>query len=207
MTKPFSKLIIIFIALALILSIFSVGYIANMKSHISQSLLRLHIVGATDSDVDQNLKLAVRDKILSEFSDEFSSCNSVAEAMQTADKLIPQIRQSATDQLSSLGCNADVSVNVERCPFPTKSYGSISLPSGEYTALNIKIGEATGKNWWCVMYPPLCITDKSMILSGASLESLKSTLTEQEFLLISNNKRPDIKIKFRIAEAIGKYFE
>lgn len=193
-------------AVLLVLISFTLGYVANLKSGISSSLLRLHIVGASDSEHDQTLKLCVRDRILSEYSSEFAQCKSSADAENTAKSLLDKIEGSAKDELSAHGCSADVTAVVEECRFPTKSYGSVTLPSGKYTALNIKIGSAEGKNWWCVMYPPLCITDKSIVMPEDSMKTLKETLSAEEYQLICENKQPDIKIKFRIAEILGKYF-
>lgn len=195
--------IFIIITVAVVVS----GYIMNLKSGISENLLRLHVVGASNSATDQALKLAVRDRILADFSEEFSHCNSAKEATKCASALKSQIEESALSELSALGCNAPVTATVENCKFPTKTYGNIALPGGSYTALNVKIGDAKGKNWWCVMYPPLCITDKSIVMSESSQQLLKSSLSEDEYLLISESNRPDIKIKFRIAEILGEIFE
>ena len=202
--KKFTTIsIFIIIAVAVVVS----GYIMNLKSGISENLLRLHVVGASNSATDQALKLAVRDRILADFSEEFSHCNSAKEAAECASALKSQIEESALSELSALGCNAPVTATVENCKFPTKTYGNIVLPGGSYTALNVKIGDAKGKNWWCVMYPPLCITDKSIVMSESSQQLLKSSLSEDEYLLISESNRPDIKIKFRIAEILGEIFE
>lgn len=201
------KITVISALLLLALFIGFVGYIINLKSGISENLLRMHIIGASNSEYDQSLKLAVRDRILSDFSEEFAGCASAKEAADRAFSLKSQIERSAASELSARGCNAAVTATVENCRFPTKTYGSVSLPGGEYTALNIKIGDAKGKNWWCVMYPPLCITNKSVVMSESSLNILKSSLTEDEYALITENSRPDIKIKFRIAEILGEIFE
>ena len=149
-------------AVLLLLIIFTSGYVANLKSGISSNILRLHIVGASDSDHDQTLKLCVRDRILSVYSSDFAECKSSADAECIAKSLLNKIECSAEDELMARGCNTEVTAVVEECRFPTKSYGSITLPGGRYTALNIKIGSAEGQNWWCVMYPPLCITNKSI---------------------------------------------
>lgn len=204
--KKIIKPLAVVTAVILLLITFTLGYVANLKSGISQSLLRLHIVGASDSEHDQTLKLCVRDRILSEYSSCFAECKSSADAESTAKSLLDKIESSAENELSARGCNAEVTAAVEECRFPTKSYGSVTLPGGRYTALNIKIGSAEGQNWWCVMYPPLCITDKSIVMPEDSMNTLKETLSAEEYQLICDNKQPDIKIKFRIAEILGKYF-
>lgn len=207
MLKKFMRISAVMVAVILILIIFTICYIQNLKSNISDNLLRLHIVGASDSEYDQTLKICVRDRIIKDFSSEFSVCLSADEAAETAVALKSEIEKSANDELRSRGCE-DIAVSaVEKCHFPTKTYGSIALPGGEYTALNIRIGEAKGKNWWCVMYPPLCVTDKSVVMSETSAKMLKSSLSEEEYRLICGSDEPEIKIKFRIAEMIGEYFK
>lgn len=204
--KKFIKPIAAAAAVLLLLITFTAGYVANLKSGISSSILRLHIVGASDSEYDQTLKLCVRDRILSDYSSDFAQCKSSADAENIAKSLLNEIESSAENELSARGCNTEVTAMVEECRFPTKSYGTITLPGGRYTALNIKIGSAEGQNWWCVMYPPLCITDKSIVMPESSMKALKESLSAEEYQLICENKQPDIKIKFRIAEILGKYF-
>ena len=205
MLKKLTKAAAILAAIFLILIVFTLSYVQNLKSNISDNLLRLHIVGASNSDYDQHLKICVRDKILADFSDEFIACTSAQDAADTAERLKHEIENSANNELARLGSFDTVTSTVEKCKFPTKTYGSLALPGGEYTALNIRIGDAEGKNWWCVMYPPLCVTDKTMVMSKASQEKLKSSLSEEEYRLICENARPDIKIKFKIAEILGEY--
>lgn len=181
------------------------GCIENLKSNISNNLLRLHIVGADNSELSQALKLKVRDRILSDYSDTFAKCSSAEESTALAESLIPSIEVSAERELAEHGCFEKVCASVEKCRFPTKSYGKVSLPGGIYTALNLKIGNASGQNWWCVMYPPLCLTNGNALVPDSSSEALKSVLSAEEYSLITSSST-DIKIKFKIAEILGKYF-
>lgn len=194
-----------------IIAVFSLflylGYIEAIKTDISNNLLRLHIVGADDSEYAQNLKLCVRDKIIYEFSDIFSECSSAKDSAAKAKKYQAQIKKAAEEELKAHNCEKSVSVEIKKCRFPTKKYGEITLPGGIYTALNILIGGAEGKNWWCVMYPPLCINEGNVIASEASKNKLKSLLSADEYKLITDSDESNIKIKFKIAEILGRYFK
>lgn len=191
--------------LLLAAAVMLIGYVARMKNDISEEILRLHIVAEDDSTRSQLLKLCVRDRILSEFSPRFAECGSAAESEAAARACLGEIKAAAEDELARQGVPSTVTVAVERERFPTKEYGNISLPKGEYTALDIKIGRAEGRNWWCVMYPPLCISEGTGVLPKQSEDKLKSVLTDEEYDLITS--ADGINIKFRIAEILGKYFK
>ena len=177
-----------------------------MKAEISSSVLRLHIIGADNSKSAQELKINVRDRILCDFSEIFTSVDSCTEAIVLAEHYKSEIENAANDELIKRGSVDRAIVEVGACRFPTKSYGNIILPKGTYTALNIKIGAAIGKNWWCVMYPPLCISNKNVAFSDESRNKLKENLSDEEYKLITDSDSFDIKIKFRIAEILGEIF-
>lgn len=207
MKKIFIRSIISALFISIVFAVFTIGYIANIKSHIEDSVLRLHIIGASDSNLDQTLKLSVRDRILADFSSIFSECNSLSDSKLCAEDGLYKIKLAAEDELKKHGCTDKVEAEIKKCRFPTKVYGDVSLPSGVYTALNIKIGNAQGHNWWCVMYPPLCITENVVKLSDESKEKLKSTLSADEYRLITESDIGDVKIKFKLAEILGKYIK
>lgn len=206
MQNKIIKILLSVLFMTIIFVVFVSGYIINMKSNIEDSVLRLHIVGASDNAADQSLKLCVRNRILADFSDTFSQCTSVEDSVNAANENLEKITAAAKDELKKRGCPYPVTASVEKCRFPTKKYGSVILPAGIYTALNIKIGLASGQNWWCVMYPPLCITDTTVEIPESSRKKLESILSAEEYRLICENSSPDIKIKFKIAEILGKYF-
>lgn len=204
--KTIVKSIFGIIFLSLIFGLFYIGYIVNMKSDISNNVLRLHIVAASDSEQDQKLKLLVRDRILNDFSDIFSSCDSLSDSKIFASQNIEKIKTAAKDELLKNDCLYDIDASIEPCDFPTKAYDDITLPQGRYTALNIKIGDAHGHNWWCIMFPPLCITKNCVSISDTSRAKLKSVLTPDEYNLICSDKT-NLNVKFKIAEILGKYFK
>lgn len=194
------------VLILLIIVLLYVGYVLNMKAEISNSVLRLHIVGADNSKSAQELKISVRDRILCDFSEIFKNTESRAEAIELAEKYKTEIENTANDELIKRGSDDRASVEIGVCHFPTKTYGNITLPKGSYTALNIKIGNAVGKNWWCVMYPPLCLSDKNIVFTDESRDKLRQNLSDEEYKLITDSNNFDIKIKFRIAEILGDFF-
>ena len=194
-------------AAALVL-VTAVSYISWQVNDIEDSVLRLHIVANSDSDEDQALKLKVRDEVVERCGFLFENCVSAEQSIKTAADNIGFIKYVAEQVITENGYNYDADCQVTQCSFPTKQYerpgdGVVSLPRGEYNALNIKIGAAKGKNWWCVMYPPLCFVDGVASGPDETDELLKSQLTASEYELITESDRPEIKIKFKIAELLG----
>lgn len=179
---------------------------AVMKSDIASRVLRLHIIAEDNEPKNQLLKLCVRDRIIRDFSDIFGGCQNIGECERAAADNLDKIKAAAEDELIKMGNPSAVQAYIGRSEFPTKEYGKIALPRGEYTALKIEIGKGGGRNWWCVMYPPLCITEGNAVISPESAQKLKETLSDDEYRLICDSKSPNIKIKFRIAEILGKYF-
>ena len=194
-------------AAALVL-VTAVSYISWQVNDIEDSVLRLHIVANSDSDEDQALKLKVRDEVVDRCGFLFENCVSAEQSIKTAADNIGFIKYVAEQVITENGYNYDADCQVTQCSFPTKQYerpgdSVVSLPRGEYNALNIKIGAAKGKNWWCVMYPPLCFDDGVASVPDETDELLKSQLTASEYELITESDRPEIKIKFKIAELLG----
>lgn len=126
-------------------------------AQVRQEVLRLHILAESDSDEDQSNKLAVRDAILEQSSELLNGVSDVEQAIMMAGEHLDEIEQTARRTLRQRGCDADVKVSLERTGFTTRTYGLTTLPAGQYNALRVVIGEGQGHNWWCVMYPPLCL--------------------------------------------------
>lgn len=133
-------------------SIFSDG---QKLDKLRGSVLRLHILANSDSDRDQQLKLKVRDELLK--SGIFEPAKSLSEAESIAETSMDEITDIAEEVLRENGCADKVTAELADVDFDDRTYGDITMPSGRYSALRIKIGKAEGHNWWCVMYPPLCL--------------------------------------------------
>ncbi len=123
------------------------------------------------------------------------------EAMKIANMHIDDFNEIARQTIIDNGYNYDVHVEIGNFSFPTKTYGDISIPAGSYDALRVKIGEAKGQNWWCVMFPPLCFVNVSSgIVPDESKKVLEDELSEEEYSIISDTNSAEIKFKFKIIE-------
>lgn len=145
------------------------------------SVLRLHILADSDSDYAQSLKLKVRDGLLE--ADIFKSCDTLAAAELTASENLDIIEETAEKILRENGCELPVSAELADVEFDKRVYGDITMPAGEYRALRVKIGSAEGKNWWCVMYPPLCLPPACDDKNGENdteINSAKDTVKDAE---------------------------
>lgn len=176
----------------------AISYVDAVSNNLSDSVLRLHVIANSDSVEDQNLKYMVRDDVLSYMNELCSNVSSKEDAISIASSHLEDFKQIALDTIASNGFDYTVSVEIGNFDFPTKTYGDVSLPSGFYDALRIKIGEASGQNWWCVMFPPLCFVDVSSgVVPDSSKEQMKSNLSDEEFSLISSD---DMDFKFKLVE-------
>lgn len=129
----------------------------SASNDIRSETLRLHIIANSDSDEDQSLKLKVRDAVLSATGELFAEVNGKTQAVKTAKYSTDQIKSIAENTIISEGFDYPVHVEITKMWFETRSYDSFTLPAGDYDTVRIIIGNGEGKNWWCVMYPALCI--------------------------------------------------
>ena len=166
-------------------------------AEIYDDTLRLHILAASDSDEDQALKLAVRDGILAEYSRELSGLADLEEARATLEARLPDIIATAERIVAEAGYDYRVTASLGEEWYDTRDYGELSLPRGVYTSLIIRIGEGQGRNWWCVMYPPMCLD----LATDAPSDDWTSGYTGEELSLISGKYR----VKFKLLEVISEF--
>ncbi len=188
---------------------FLLSYAQNTSRNIANSVVRLHIVANSDSDEDQALKFAVRDRLLKDASSIFQNAKTPNDALCSASENIDLITQIAEDEIKAHGFNYDTTVKIGFFSFPTKTYDNIMLPSGKYNAVRVEIGSGKGKNWWCVMYPPLCFTEGIVSISEESRQKLKSSIPDEEYALITGQSKGAIpvEIKFKVVEIFQKILE
>ena len=163
---------------------------------VKDSLLRLHIIANSDSEEDQALKIKVRDRLLSEGKLYLGGANDKDGAMLLAKENLGALKSAAEDELKSNGCDLPVTAEVTRSEFSTRIYDGITLPAGEYDALRVTIGRGEGKNWWCVMFPPMCVSAGCEVQSDE--EALCGSLSEESAGLVSGGEK--YKVKFKAAE-------
>ena len=195
------RIFVILILLSLFILISAISYVDAVSNNIADSVFRLHVIANSDSKEDQDLKLKVRDKLLSYMNIISKDSTSKQEAMQIANEHKEEFTQIAEKVIKENGYNYTVNVQIGKADFPTKYYGDITLPAGTYDALKVQIGEAKGQNWWCVMFPPLCFVDVSTgIVPDNSKQELKQSLDDEEYDLISKTDNNEISFKFKIVE-------
>ena len=173
-------------------------------------LIRFHVIANSDSDKDQKLKLKVRDEVISYLQPKLENSNSIEESEKIIKSEYKTLENISKKVISKNGYNYTVKVGLEYSNFPAKQYSSVVLPAGKYKALRIIIGEGKGKNWWCVMFPPLCfVDDQNGIIDEKTDKKLKEVLTEEEYDLIMAKNKSEVKnleFKFKITEVFQNIF-
>ena len=197
----FKTIIILSILLLFFILISAYSYTNAISNNIANSVFRLHVLANSDSPQDQNLKLIVRDNLLSYMNSLIYNISSKEDAIKLVETHKQNFLDIAKQTIIDNGFDYDVSIEIGNFSFPTKNYGDISLPAGFYDAIRVKIGKAEGKNWWCVMFPPLCFVDTSSgIVDESSKKLLENSLSDEDYKLINTASSSDIKFKFKIVE-------
>lgn len=206
MTKLIKKPIFITITAFVFFLIFSAySYASSISSDLSKSVFRLHVIANSDSDEDQSLKLQVRDKLLDYMNSITANVSSKDDAIKIAQNHQKDFQIIAEQTILDKGYSYPVTVEIGNYEFPTKHYGDITLPSGYYDALRVKIGDACGHNWWCVMFPPLCFVDvTSGIVPESSKDQLKENMSSEDYSIISNDNSLT-EFKFKIVELFKNF--
>ena len=171
------------------------------EAKIYEDTVRLHVLANSDSEEDQALKLRLHDAILCEYADELSKIESTDEAKAKLTTLLPEIEAFAKAKIADEGYSYDVSVTLSEEWYETREYEDFTLPRGYYTSLRVIIGEGEGKNWWCVMFPPLCL---DMATESAPADDAVKKYSSEEFILVSKN---GYNAKFKVLEIISGAFK
>ena len=195
------RFFIVLILFSIFVFISAISYVNAVSEDLSESVFRLHVIANSDSKEDQDLKYKVRDSILEYINELTSDCSSKDEVIALATEKQEALHDIAKKVIEENGYDYDVNISIGNFEFPTKTYGDISFPAGNYDALRVEIGEAGGQNWWCVMFPPLCFVDvTSGVVPDESKETIKENLNDEEYDLISDTESPTIKFKFSLIE-------
>lgn len=171
------------------------------EAEIYDNTVRLHVIANSDSEHDQAVKLSVRDAVLEEITNITQGCVSVEEAEAAITENIAAICEIAQNTLANLGENKAVSVTLSQEYYPTRDYEDFSLPAGTYSSLRVMIGEAEGKNWWCVLYPELCTNTAK---TGETL--VKTGFSKEQIDILTGGEEPKYRLKFKILEIFEKSF-
>lgn len=186
------KIIFAVVAGLFVTSILSVSGFIKISSNIRDDVLRLHVLANSDTVEDQNLKLKVRDAVLEEGKDIFDGEINVENAEEKISIEKSRLIDAAENVVRQNGFDYDVDVFVTDEFFDTRSYGNITLPAGNYTAVKVTIGESAGHNWWCVMFPPMCLP------AAEDKTEIDMYLNEDEIKVVKCN--PEYDVRFKIVE-------
>ena len=170
------------------------------EGKIYDDTLRLHILALSDSDKDQEIKLIIRDRVLEKYAEELKGADNIEDALKSTSLLLEDIKSDVDLWLSEFYDDISSEVYLTEEWYDTREYENFTLPKGYYRSLKIVIGDGNGKNWWCVMYPPLCL---DIATEDAERDDGIVDYTKEEISLISGRR---YNVKFKLLEFISDIF-
>jgi len=184
------------LAIALVLTVlFSFSGFAGQCEDIPNRVLRLHVLANSDSDADQALKLKVRDRIVKESAGAFDNIKTKAQAEAVVKEKLSTLQAAAEDEIAKQGYDYPVQVYLTNMYFTTRQYQTVTLPAGNYDALRVTIGKAEGHNWWCVIFPPMCLP------AAEEKKELKDVLNQSQLDIVDTPQgEPQYEVKFKTVE-------
>ncbi len=189
------KLVEIAFFLSLFICIFSCLSFENDCKGIRKEIMRLHVIANSDSEADQTLKLDVRDSILEKSKELFGTQNNISDATEILKSKKQALIKTADEVIKKAGYNYKARVEIAESYFPTRQYDSVTLPAGYYKSVRVILGEGKGKNWWCVLFPPMCLP------AAAKGEiNLNDVLTQSQMKLVKSD--PRFEVRFWIVEKL-----
>lgn len=196
-TRFQNKLKLAEIALFIGLAAFLIGGGLSLRTQeaLAEKVVRLHVLANSDSEEDQALKLLVRDRVLIRATELLEQAGDRAEAEAMLRRELPALERLAAREIRAEGYDYAVSAELTDTAFPTREYDGFTLPAGDYLALRVVIGEGAGRNWWCVVFPPLCTAASADVPAAA----LAAGLTEDQVGLITEEDRGYV-LKFKSVE-------
>lgn len=196
-----TKIILISCTSFLILVLLAAFFPVNGEEEIYDNMIRLHVLANSDSKEDQELKLKVRDAVLSE-AEELNASDPKS-AYDKTEASISRLEEIAKSVVKEAGYDYDVTVTLGKEKYPEREYEGFTLPQGTYRSLRVLIGAAEGQNWWCVLYPPLCTScaeEREEVFIAAGF-------TENQYEAITQSENKTYKVKFKIVEIIKGLFD
>ncbi|MBQ8769099.1 MAG: stage II sporulation protein R [Oscillospiraceae bacterium] len=173
------------------------GTVLSDRKMLNDNLIRLHVVANSDSEEDQALKLKVRDAVVEKLQETMESFPTMDEARQYLQDHLPELEAFVNQVIRELGFAETATVSVDRETFDTREYDTFTLPAGYYEALRITIGEGQGKNWWCVVFPSLCV--------GTTTEDFADTAVGAGFSdTLTETLQEEPEIRFFLLDLLGQ---
>ncbi len=172
------------------------------EDEIYDTVVRLHVLADSDGEEDQARKLRVRDAVLAVTSPLLADCTSQDEARAVIEANVDAIRAAAEGVLAAEGCSDRVEILLGEESYPTRDYDGICFPSGSYLSLRVCIGEAAGQNWWCCLFPPICLGSASVSPEDAEDAFIAVGLTPSQYKIITESEKPVYRVRFKILELL-----
>ena len=177
----------------LIYGAFLLGGVMQDRQTLSEDVIRLHVVAASDSETDQAVKLQIRDAVVAQLQDALDAIPTAEDAREFLLEHLDEIEDTANAVLEQAGFSDRVTVSLDREAFETRVYDTFTLPAGVYESLRIVVGDGEGQNWWCVVFPSLCVPSTAEDFASAAVGSgFSDTLTET----VSNEEGREIRFFF-----------
>ena len=201
MPKRFCVAIVILLVVMMAMSFLPV----HGEQEVYDTVVRLHVLANSDREEDQALKLEVRDTVLEAAAPYLEGCTTQEEAIQSLTLHLSDLETVAAEAVTARGYDYPVTVLLGEEEYPTRIYESCAFPAGTYVSLRVCIGEAEGQNWWCCLFPPLC-------LSAATAKSdnedafIQVGLTKDQYGIITETEKTKYKVRFKILEVIEDWF-
>jgi stage II sporulation protein R len=173
------------------------------EAAVYDTVVRLHVLANSDSEEDQARKLRVRDAVLEVTTPLLANCDTRDEAEAKIHAHVDDIRAAALTVLAAEGCADDVFVSLGKEEYPERSYDAFCFPSGEYLSLRVGIGDAEGQNWWCCLFPPICLGAATVSKETAEDAFIAVGLTPSQYKVITETDRPVYRVRFKLLELLG----
>ena len=199
MKKTIFRIEISLLVALIICGVLNINAFSQQCESIREKMLRMHVIANSDSEEDQQLKLKVRDAVLLAGEKVFDGSITATEAKEKITPYIDYLEKIALETIKNEGFDYNVKITVEKEYFSTRTYdNSVTLPAGYYTAVKVIIGEGKGQNWWCVMFPPMCLP------TAVAECEISDVLTDDETEIVTETDK--YKFRFKIVEILEEIF-
>lgn len=173
------------------------------EAAVYDTVVRLHVLANSDSTEDQTLKLQVRDAVLEVTSPLLADCTTQDEAKSRIEQHMSEIEAAAENAVAQAGRSDPVEVLLGEEDYPTRDYDSFCFPEGSYLSLRVEIGDAAGQNWWCCVFPPLCLGSANASKDSAENAFIQVGLTPSQYKIITESETPVYRVRFKLLELFG----
>ena len=172
------------------------------EAEVYESVVRLHVLANSDSERDQAIKLKVRDALLEKTVPLLSDCTSREEACAILEANQEELCRIAEEVVRTEGYDYPVTLLLGEEEYPERTYDSVCFPSGQYTSLRVCIGDAEGQNWWCCLFPPLCLSNSTVSADDAEDAFISVGFTPVQYKIITQTDKPVYRVRFKILELL-----